>query len=175
MISLVISLLVTVGVTPQNLADATHASAPHEVSVETALAHATAAVAAATPDFPAELLLAMAYRESRYTVDPVSVVGRTLFCGPLQGTAYTKKQCKALQDIPFAYLTTVRELTLWSNDKACRWRRGAARTNCALQGYAAGYAGVASNWQKPLLILKRAANIRARALKLAATKPIDVI
>lgn len=126
------------------------------IGMADAYAHATAAVEAAQPGLPPDLLLAIAYVESRF--DPTATsriegdVRRTgsyrsrrpppdlrgsLFCGPLQAYARSWKQCLGLRDLATGYATGVDELARWLEDRRVR---GDIRR--ALLGHACGNHGV---------------------------------
>jgi hypothetical protein len=126
------------------------------IEINNAYAHASAAVDAATPELPADLLLAIAYIESRY--DPTSTsrieneVRRTgrypsrrrgpeikgpLFCGPLQTHARTWKQCLAMRDLTTGYSAAVREISSWMRDRRVR-----GNITRALNGHGCGNHGV---------------------------------
>jgi len=125
----------------------------------------TAAELAATPDFPIDLLLAMADIESDF--DPTSVsrkVGATwdpatrkcigghydmgtwhstkapkgicgnMFCGIMQTTASSWKQCLAMRDVNLAMRTNIQSLQAW-------FKRGKT-VQRALQGYGCGNSGM---------------------------------
>lgn len=122
-----------------------------------AYAHAAAAEAAATPDVSPELLLAIAYVESRYdptslsrlvdghrrtgryrsTRPPANLETHSLFCGPLQTMAHSWAGCLAMRQLSTAYTTGARELGSWMRD-----RRVHGNVRRALAGYACGNHGV---------------------------------
>lgn len=125
---------------------------------EVAYAHAEAAAAAATDQLPAELLLGMAFVESRFDPTALSrVEGHTrrtgryasttppaaldrkasLFCGPLQTYAPTWSTCIAMRDLRTAYRAGVVELSQWLRD-----RRVHGSTTRALAGHGCGNFGV---------------------------------
>lgn len=124
----------------------------------TAFQHAVAANEARSDAIEPELLLAMAYIESRY--DPTSlsrVEGNkrrtgpwrskvppkamdrrsSLFCGPLQTHARTWKQCLEQRQLAVAYPKAVSELEDWLRDRRVR-----GRITKALAGYGCGNHGV---------------------------------
>ncbi len=128
------------------------------VDAATAHAHVAAATAAATPDVPPELLLAIAFVESRYDATATSrvVAGKrrtgpyrsteppahldphaSLFCGPLQTFARTWSECLAQRDLAVGYAAAVSELTHWLGD-----RRAHHSIVRALAGHGCGNAGV---------------------------------
>lgn len=105
------------------------------VSPDAAVEHALAAVAAETPDFPAELLVAVARRESGFDsasvsrrIGPVGIRRTTgawrstarprgatgnFYCGATQATAQTWAECLRLRDVRAAYASTAAELAEW--------------------------------------------------------------
>ncbi len=131
-------------------------AAPH-LDLVTAYQHASAAVDHATPRVPAELLLGVAYVESRF--DPTATsriegsVRRTgsypsrrpprggvhgsLFCGPLQTYARTWQGCLEMRDLAVGYQAGVKELGQWLRD-----RRVDGDVRRALLGHACGNAGL---------------------------------
>jgi hypothetical protein len=137
-----------------------HAALP-EVSIETAYEHASAACEAAEArDLQPELLLAVAYVESRFNPTAVSRVvgGRRqlgaypslqapagldvragLFCGPLQTYAKSWEQCTNLRSLDEGYAAGAFELTRWLRDKRVR-----GNISRALAGHGCGYFGVES-------------------------------
>src|SRR5512138_1983810 len=136
-----------------------HALVP-SLTVEEAYRHASAARAASTQHLRPELLLAIAWVESRY--DPtatsriergVRVTGRyastnppaaldrrfPLYCGPLQTFATTWSGCLAMRDLETGYTAGVREIEQWLRD--IRVRGDIVR---ALSGHACGNLGLVS-------------------------------
>src|SRR5215216_4891913 len=104
-----------------------------------AYTHADAAVEAAQPALPPELLLAIAYIESRFDATATSrVEGRvrqtgsypstqppralrgSLYCGPLQTYAASWSQCLAMREPARAYGAAARELAQWIRDPRVR-------------------------------------------------------
>lgn len=142
------------------------------LSPEQAREHVEAAMAAATTEFPAELLLGIAYVESHYDpralsrkecegVDPGSCTRKTglwlkttkppkarpsWYCGPMQTGGYVPwRECQKMRtDIAYAYAMGVQHLQDWHNDKRCAHLTDAARLNCALAGYNGGNDAVAN-------------------------------
>lgn len=125
---------------------------------EVAYAHAEAASDAATEQVPAELLLGIAFVESRFDPTAVSrVEGGTrktghyassaapasldrrsaLYCGPLQTYAPSWSACMAMRDLGTGYTAAVAELTQWLRD-----RRVHGSTSRALAGHGCGNHGV---------------------------------
>lgn len=141
------------------------------LSPEQAHEHVEAAMAAATEQLPAELLLSIAYVESRYdmralsrneceSADPESCTRKTgvwpkatkppkarqsWYCGPMQTGGYVPwAECQKMRtDVAYAYSVGVRELTKWLDDKRCARLPTDERLRCALAGYNGGNAAVA--------------------------------
>lgn len=129
------------------------------VSPETAYAHVEAATEAATDEVTREILLAMAFIESRFEAHTLSrmegkrrVHGRylpttppkrldkkgSMYCGPLQTRAKTWDDCLAQRtDLVLAYRAGARELTNWLRDRHVK-----GDITRALAGYGCGYHGV---------------------------------
>lgn len=140
--------------TLHSLAGAAHEQAPTYLNTPTAVAHALAAQIAATDEVPAEVLLGMAFVESRYQpravsrldrgrrivgvptwTDPPDAVSGPYFCGVVQVEAGRSwRRCKEFQNIFVAYRTAVQELTLW-----IRYSHGNIEN--ALGGYGCGFIG----------------------------------
>lgn len=143
----------------QQLALAMRLSATASIDPYVALEHVEAAAAAATDKVTTEILLSMAYIESRFEPHTLSRVegkkrvhGRylpttppkkldkykSMYCGPLQTRARTWDDCLAQRnDLALAYRAGARELTNWLRD---RYVRG--DITAALNGYGCGYHGV---------------------------------
>jgi len=143
----------------QHLGLALRLAATHpQLDVVDVIAHARAAEAAATPQLSPELLLGMAYVESRF--DPLAVSriegqrrrvghyesneppprwlkGSSLYCGPLQTFAGSWSECIAMRDPHVAYAAGADELEHWLRDKRVR-----GDITRALAGYGCGYHGV---------------------------------
>lgn len=123
-----------------------------------AVAHVHAASSASTEHVSAELLLAMAYVESRYDETAVSRVegtkrvvgsypsttppknlrkGASLYCGPLQTFAKNWDECMKQRDLKVAYATAAKELEHWLRDRRVR-----GDMTRALAGYGCGNHGV---------------------------------
>jgi len=84
----------------------------HLQSGDAARSHVAAAQAAATAEVPAEVLLAIAYNETKFDVLDVSVVRGKFFCGITQANAGSSRaRCRALRDPEASYRQTVRQLT----------------------------------------------------------------
>jgi hypothetical protein len=125
---------------------------------EVAYAHVQAASAAATDQVTAELLLGIAFVESRFDPTAVSrVEGRTrrtgpyrsttapasldpratLYCGPLQTFAPSWSACIAMRNLVTAYAAGAAELRQWLHDRRVR-----GSTVRALAGHGCGNYGV---------------------------------
>lgn len=162
------------------------ATAPGYMTPEKARLHVSAAMAAETPEMPAELLLSMAYLESRYDPratsrvfkgkreggipkwkTPPKGVSGPYFCGVTQVTAgYSWTRCLEFRDIRLAYKTAVHEGIKWQ--KACRKDRELLR--CALWGYGGGYPAIKKRTSTyPARVLSRAQRI-SNKVKQYATK-----
>lgn len=161
----------------QRLAEATRTQAYNYLTPTTAFVHVVAAKMAETPEVPAELLLGMAYVESRYSAaatsrvcdgqrstgiptwtTPPSNVSGPYFCGVTQAEAgYSWEKCLGLRNIFVGYATTAVELGKWL--KVCH-----QSIECSLTGYGGGFpainAGVSTY---PARVLSRAARIRRAA------------
>ncbi len=133
--------------------------------------HALAASMAATKEVPAEVLLSMAWVESRYSPKAVSRIengsrvtgipkwrtppkgSRSFFCGVTQVSAGDSwKRCLDARDIFASYRETVKELRQWMSPRICGYN-----LRCALTGYSGGFAAIKSgtNNYAPF-VLKRA-------------------
>jgi hypothetical protein len=143
----------------QHLGLALRLSATHpQLDPADAFEHARAASHASTPQISAELLLAMAFVESRF--DPLGVSrieghkrrlgrypstvpparwrkGTSLYCGPLQTFAATWDDCMKQRSLDTAYKTAVAELGNWLRDRRVR-----GDMTRALAGYGCGNRGV---------------------------------
>jgi hypothetical protein len=139
---------------------------------EQARMHVEAATAAALEyELPVELLLGVAYVESRYdaralsrleceTNVPESCVRKTgvwplatkppkarpsWYCGPLQSGGYVSwATCQKMRtDVTYGYAAGARELVTWLNDSRCRNLKDGQRLRCALAGHNGGNAALA--------------------------------
>jgi hypothetical protein len=128
------------------------------MATSAAYAHVEAAQAAATDHVSSELLLGIAFVESRFDATAVSrVEGRarktgrypwtappaqlnpraSLYCGPLQTYAPSWSACMGMRDLRVAYAAAASELERWMRDR--RVRGNVAR---ALAGHGCGNYGV---------------------------------
>jgi hypothetical protein len=133
-----------------------HAAMPVD-PIESVL-HVHAAVEASTDEISPELLLAIAYVESRYEPLALSRIegnkrvlgiylgntapkrwkkGTSLHCGPLQTYALTWEDCVRQRDLRVAYASAAEQLTRWLRDRHVR-----GDITRALAGYGCGYHGV---------------------------------
>lgn len=133
-----------------------HAAVP-ELDLPTAYAHVEAATAAATDSVGAELLLGIAFVESRFDPTATSRVEGTtrrtgrypwtavpaalnrrasLFCGPLQTFASSWSSCLGMRNLKVAYAAGAAELTQWLRDRRVR-----GDVSRALAGHGCGNAG----------------------------------
>ena len=134
-----------------------HSAVP-ALDVGDAYAHACAAIEASSPGVEPELLLAIAYIESRFDSTATSRVEGTqrktghyagfappdrlnphasLYCGPLQTFASTWQECLSQRDLSTAYAAAVSELETWLRD-----RRVHGDVTRALAGHGCGNYGV---------------------------------
>jgi hypothetical protein len=130
--SIILAVLSLLFPTPDRV-EALRVSAPSYLTTETAREHLTAAQAAAVQhDLEPELLLAIAYRESRYTVNVTGpeVRGKHA-CGVMQPLMETACRSQTLLE---GYLVGARHLRGWLDTKTCR-----GDLRCAMLGYAGGY------------------------------------
>lgn len=133
-------------------------AAQPDLSLWDAYDHVSAAVDASTADIQPELLLAIAFVESRFDVTATSRVegkrrrtGRyasttppanldakkSLFCGPLQTFASSWTECMAMRDPHAAYAAGADELEQWLRDRRVR-----GDITRALAGHGCGNHGV---------------------------------
>lgn len=157
-----------------DMSPGTHLDA-HEADIQ-----AEAALEAATPDIPVEVLLSIAWIESRYYPTTVSRIeggqrvtgiprwnsppkgAHSFFCGVTQISAGDSwKKCRAARDVLLAYRTTVKELTAWMSPMIC-----GKNLRCALTGYSGGFRALKSKTRQYAdYVLQRAALIRNAARK----------
>jgi hypothetical protein len=128
------------------------------LGIGTTYAHVSAATDAATPDVSAELLLSIAFVESRFDVTatsriegnvrrtgayrstspPRNLTG-TLYCGPLQTYAKDWDDCLRMRGLLLAYRAGSDELSRWMKDSRVR-----GDVTRALLGHGCGNHGVTS-------------------------------
>jgi hypothetical protein len=143
----------------KGLGDAAFTASPGtNLDQEQAYVHALAATAASSPEVRAEVLLSMAWIESRYYPEAVSRIENgvrvtgvprwssppkgtySFFCGVTQVSAGNSwKKCQQVRDIFVAYRETVKELEQWMSPRIC-----AHNLRCALTGYSGGFAAIKS-------------------------------
>lgn len=150
------------------LAAALERSAPRYLDATTARAHAWAALEAETRAVPAEALLGLAWRESRfsplagprgsYPVAPAHPPrARVYRCGVVQADARTWRECVAMRPLTAGYRAGAEQLGRWV--RACH---GSLR--CGLAGYARGWTAVrARDYRTAAGPLARAAALRMEA------------
>jgi len=133
-------------------------AADPQLSFWDAYENATAAVEASTAEVQPELLLAIAFVESRFDVTATSRVEgkqrrtghyagttppshldtrRSMYCGPLQTFAGSWSECISLRDPHVAYAAGASELESWLRDKRVR-----GDITRALAGHGCGNHGV---------------------------------
>ncbi len=129
-----------------------------ELPIFDAYNHVAAAIDSATPMLRPQLLLAIAFVESRYDTTATSRVergkrktghhpsttppigldrGASLYCGPLQTFASSWAECIQLRDSRVAYAAATKELQTWLRD-----RRVGGDLTRALAGHGCGNHGV---------------------------------
>jgi hypothetical protein len=139
------------------IADAAFETSPGTyLTKEGSYEQARAALKAATPEISAEVLLGLAWVESRYHAGAVSrvedgkrVTGvprwksppsgtRSFFCGVTQVSAGDSwKKCREFQDVHLAYQTAIIELNRWLAPRVCNHN-----LVCALTGYNGGFPAI---------------------------------
>lgn len=100
----------------------------------TAAQHVRAAYAAASPAVSAEMLLAVAYVETRWQHGVTSIVRGVRFCGPLQARTRSARRCAELQAPAIGYAAGAAELQAWI-------ARAHGNVRRALLGHGCGNAG----------------------------------
>ncbi len=104
-----------------------------DVPLDRACSAAEAIVSVATPEYPAELLAAIAVRESSF--DHTVVNRKSMACGAMQVIPYPRRRstCDAIRASHLAsYTAGVERLRAWESN--CR-RRGRRGLRCVLAGY----------------------------------------
>lgn len=149
------------------------------LNAKEATIQAQAALEAETPDIPAEVLLGIAWVESRYYPTAVSriekdsrVTGipnwksppkgtRSFFCGVTQINAGNSwKKCREARDVFLAYRTTVKELTAWMSPRIC-----GKDLRCALTGYSGGFRALKSKTRLYANYVLRRADLIKKAIR----------
>ena len=131
-----------------------------------------------TPKIPAEVLLGIAWVESRYSTKAVSRIEENIrkteipswssppkgtynfYCGVTQagaGNSWTK--CLELQDVFISYKETVAELNQWLSPRICN-----GDLQCALTGYNGGFPAIKSGTKYANTVMWRA-NLIKKARK----------
>ena len=105
-----------------------------DIRRQDAITAADAAALVETRRFPAELLLSIAWGESRFESATTNAYGRV--CGPMQTMARSRADCELMQQVPaYGFAAGVRELQAWARD-----RRTHGRLDLVLLGFACGNA-----------------------------------
>lgn len=167
-----------------DLANAAHKYAPQDLTIEAAFTHAVAAKMVETPNVPAELLLSLAFVESRYQPSATSRMEHGVrkvgipkwkypnrstsgpyFCGVTQVMAdMSWKKCLEFRDIFLAYKTTVDELEIWLKSSYCQSSNKPMQ--CALWGYGGGHPAIKARASTyPARVLGRALAITKAVYK----------
>jgi hypothetical protein len=154
---LLVLFLTVAGAVRQPESDALRQTAPSDLgSREVAALHLAAATFAGERfSVDPELLLAIAYRESRYQVDVVGPpVNGQRACGLMQSMPRSETCQK--QSVLEGYLEGASHLRTWLDTKTCR-----GDLRCALLGYAGGYALITKCKAGPVVIQrnKKRANL----------------
>lgn len=155
------------------------------LEVTDAMAHAHAATLASTPQITPELLLAIAFVESRF--DPLAVSrvegkrrrvghypstepparlrkGKSIYCGPLQTFAASWDECMQQRELRVAYASGAKEIGRWLRDKRVR-----GDMTRALAGYGCGNRGVRTGKCN-----RYPGRVLWQAKRLEAAKPVAV-
>ena len=164
-----------------DLSEAVVQTAPRYLTKEAALLHTAAAIEASTPNFSAELLLGLAYVESRYLPgatsrvesghrktgippweNPPEYVHGPYFCGVTQVMAdMSWSKCLQLRDVKLAYKTAAKELTSWL--AICKKRKEPDLLSCSLLGYGGGGPAIVLGTSTyPNRVIEMAAWIRSK-------------
>jgi hypothetical protein len=128
------------------------------VNMAEAYTHASAAVEASSSAVPADLLVSIAFIESRFdttatsrvesgrrktghysSTEPPRGLAGSLYCGPLQTYAASWSECLTMRVPKQAYAAGAAELVKWLRDKRVR-----GNLTLALAGHGCGNAGVAT-------------------------------
>ncbi len=154
-----------------DLGEATFTTSPNTyLTKQDSYRQSAAALEASTPELPANVLLGMAWVESRYSADAVSriengkrVVGipkwkippkgtHSFFCGVTQASAGNSwKKCRELKDVSMSYRTAVWELNKWLSPRICNHN-----LICALTGYNGGFPALKIGTKYAATVLWRA-------------------
>lgn len=132
--------------------------APHDLYANQAEANASAALSAASNDVPVEVLLVVAFHESRYVPEaspwprpygdratrPTTCThasGCVWRCGVMQADARSWRECLDYRDLEHGYAAGADQIQAWTD--VCRAHGVTGRTrllHCALSGYGPGKA-----------------------------------
>lgn len=180
---LVVAMVLDAHNRSDDLVHAVISEAPH-MTQDTAMPHVLEAIAAETHEVPAELLLSIAYSESRYdpratsyvfggkrkahvptwawALNPPKGVSGPYFCGTTQVAAKMSwKRCLEMRDLKVSYQTSVQTLSEWI--KICRKSKN--RIRCALFGYGGGFPAIERGTSTyPTRVLNRARRILNKTL-----------
>lgn len=129
-----------------------------DVQAMKALGAVDGAVRAETPSLPAELLIAVAWGESRF--ETRTLTGRC--CGPMQTMARSSGDCRRWSDPVEGFKAGVAELDAWAHD-----RRVAGNVRRMLLAQACGNAafdGTCSKTAWPGWVLRRANRLGYRSV-----------
>lgn len=151
-----------------------------DVPADVAADHVAAAIAAESSTASAELLLAIAHRESNFdplagprSNWPVTLAAPRSFpggaCGPMQVVVRRWADCVALRDLTTGYRRGAEVLAEHRAFCLAHGRRGRELTRCALAGYARGGATALRGdtvWSAQLL--REEAALQGRAGKVAS-------
>lgn len=153
-----------------SLGDAVYNTSPGTyLTKEESYIHAVAAVEAATSEIPAEVLLGVAWVESRYSSEAVSrlegkkrVTGipswksppkgtRSFFCGVTQVSAEDSwEKCQEFHNVATAYRVLVLELNRWLSPRICNHN-----LTCALTGFNGGFPALKFRTRYALTVMWR--------------------
>jgi hypothetical protein len=139
--------LLTLLLTPPQDVEALRSTAPSYLTTDTAREHLLAArVAAASYNLDADLLLAIAWYESRYTVNAIGPLVRgKRACGVMQ--PIMENGCQKNPTLMEGYLEGAKHVRTWLDAS-----RG--DMNLAMLGYAGGYALINKCKEGPLMVTR---------------------
>jgi len=139
----------------------------HDTHLNTASAegNAGAALVAEVPGLDAPLLLAVAWRETRFEAS--SVAGHWSYCGPLQTQAHgAKADCLAMQDLTVGYRLGAEELSYWLGRSHGNLAKALAHHAC---GNSVRYQRHDGSWCNGMAyaggVLRMAAQLRAATIE----------
>ena len=154
--------------------------------------HSRAVVAAATSSVPAEVLVAVAYHESKFDSRALSWRDRhgqrqtgvwsanvppkgarpSWYCGVTQVGGWVPwETCQRFrEDVPLAYMEASQHLERWLKSPPCSRRDGHDRWQCALAGYGGGWNAIRNmSTDYADRVLRTAARFRSIAKKYGAS------